>query len=242
MNLLEISQELSQKVDAMRFSLPVTHVYNPLNYAWDPHRLFIEKYGEGQKDYVFMGMNPGPWGMAQTGIPFGEVNFARDWLKVSAPVGKPQLEHPKRPISGFECTRSEVSGARIWAWAKERFGTAERFFESFYVINYCPLSFMEESGRNRTPDKLPPLERKPLFKACDEALQQMIAVLKPKMVIGVGAFAESQAARTLADSNVRIGRILHPSPASPAANRGWAAAAEKQLLSLGILEPDTPLP
>ena len=34
--------------------------------------------------------------------------------------------------------------------------------------------------------------------------------------------------------DIRIGRVLHPSPASPAANRGWAAAAEKQLLALGV--------
>ena len=216
-------------------SAPVTHVYNPLNYAWEAHKLFIEKFGRGQRDYILMGMNPGPWGMAQTGIPFGEVNFSRDWLKVEAPVGKPNPEHPKRPVTGFSSPRSEVSGARIWSWAKDRFGTPEHFFEKFYIINYCPLSFMEEGGRNHTPDKLPPNERKALFAACDDALQKMIRELKPKMVIGVGAFAETQARRTLDGFNIDIGRILHPSPASPVANRGWAAAADAQFAALGVL-------
>jgi len=235
MSLIDITLELSRKVDALTFKSPVTHVYNPLSYAWQAHKLFIEKYGSGEGRYVLMGMNPGPWGMAQTGIPFGEVNFARDWLQVAAPIDKPANEHPKRPVSGFDCPRSEVSGARIWSWAEKRYGTAERFFESFYVINYCPLSFMEEGGRNRTPDKLPPAERKPLFRACDTALQDMISVLKPKMVIGIGAFAETQAKRILVDFDLPIGRILHPSPASPVANRGWAEAAEKQFSALGVL-------
>ena len=51
---------------------------------------------------------------------------------------------------------------------------------------------------------------------------------------GVGAFAEQRAAQALAGIDVRIGRVLHPSPASPAANRGWSEAATRQLVELGV--------
>jgi single-strand selective monofunctional uracil DNA glycosylase len=172
--------------------------------------------------------------MAQTGVPFGEVSLVRDWLGIEAPVGKPSPEHPKRPVEGFACTRSEVSGARLWGALRERHGTAERFFATRFVANFCPLVFMEQSGRNVTPDKLPPRERAPLQDACDRHLRAVIAALEPEWVIGVGRFARAQARRALAGGEVRIGEILHPSPASPAANRGWAAQADAQLQALGL--------
>jgi len=172
--------------------------------------------------------------MAQTGVPFGDVSMVRDWMGIEEPVEKPENEHPKRPIQGFDCTRSEVSGTRLWGWARDRFETPERFFERFFVINYCPLVFMETSGRNVTPDKLPAAERAPLEAVCDKALAAFIKELSPELVIGVGQFAEKCAQRVLGDVDVRIGRILHPSPASPAANRGWAEQAERGLEDLGV--------
>ena len=218
----------------MSFGPPVTHVYNPLDYAWKPHAKFIERFGDGPKEIVLVGMNPGPFGMAQTGVPFGDPGFVRDWMGVTGKVGKPPVEHEKRPIIGLGSERAEVSGTRLWGWAKERFGTAEAFFARFYVINYCPLVFMEETGRNRVPEKLPKAEREPLFEACDRALRDSILALSPRMVIGVGKFAEDCAKRVLADDGFEIGRVLHPSPASPIANRGWAPQAEKQLAALGV--------
>jgi single-strand selective monofunctional uracil DNA glycosylase len=93
---------------------------------------------------------------------------------------------------------------------------------------------MEDGGRNRTPDKLPAAERAPLYEACDEALVRIVELERPSHVIGVGAFAEARAREALRDSGVRIGCILHPSPASPAANRDWAAQVEAQLEALGV--------
>ena len=229
-----ITRELCERLANLRFSEPVTHVYNPLTYARTPHEKYLQRYGKGKKRYRLLGMNPGPWGMAQTGVPFGEVNFARDWLGLESRVGKPEIEHPKRVVQGFDCTRSEVSGARLWGWAKERFGSADSFFETFMVVNYCPLVFMEASGKNRTPDKLPAAEIQPVNEACDWALLEMAKYYKPERVIGVGAYAEKKAATVLSELNIPIGRILHPSPASPIANRGWAPAAEKQLSQMGI--------
>ncbi|MCA9612749.1 MAG: single-stranded DNA-binding protein [Myxococcales bacterium] len=236
--LVAIDRALSDAVDALRFAEPVTHVYNPLAYARRPHELYLRRYGSGPKEALFLGMNPGPFGMAQTGIPFGEIEHARDWLGVEAPVDKPAVEHPKRPIEGFACKRSEVSGRRLWGWAKTRFETPERFFERFFVVNYCPLVFMEgATGKNRVPEKLPANERDPLFAVCDEALRDVVRHLKPKRVIGVGTWAESRARLALDGFDVEFGTVLHPSPASPAANRGWEPQAEAQLKALGITLP-----
>lgn len=222
----------------LRFSTPVSHVYNPLEYARQPHREYLERYGSAPKEVLLVGMNPGPWGMAQTGVPFGEIALVRDWLGIAGEIDKPDPEHPKRPIEGFECTRSEVSGRRLWGWARERFGSPERFFERFFVWNYCPLVFMEESGRNRTPDKLPANERRPLFESCDRALARTVDHLRPRLLVGVGKFAETRARQVLGDRDgLEIGTILHPSPASPRANRGWAEQAERQLEELGITLP-----
>ncbi len=237
MNLVDIARELAIDVDRLEFSEPVTHVYNPLSYAWAAHEQYLERFGGAPKEVLFLGMNPGPWGMAQTGVPFGEVSAARDWLKIDAEISKPDPEHPKRPVTGLGCTRSEVSGARLWGWAREVFETPERFFARFFVANYCPLSFMEATGRNRTPDKLPAAERDPLLEICNTALRRTVECLRPGLVVGVGAFAEKRAQTVLGASGVRIGRILHPSPASPAANRGWAEQATRELRELGVNLP-----
>lgn len=232
-----ITKELCERLEGLKFSEPVTHVYNPLIYARQSHSKYLTRYGKGKKRYLMLGMNPGPWGMAQTGVPFGEIGLVRDWLGLVAKVGKPENEHPKRIVQGFDCTRSEVSGARLWGWAKERFETPEKFFESFMVVNYCPLVFMEQSGKNRTPDKLPADEIRPVNEACDWALTELVRYYKPEWVIGVGAYAEKKAKTVLGEMDLKIGRILHPSPASPVANRGWAPAAQKQLEALGVELP-----
>lgn len=232
-----VSRRLSKTLASLRFRAPVTHVYDPTTYARALHEAYLERFGGGRPEAVLLGMNPGPWGMAQTGVPFGEIAAVRDWMRLSGPVKKPRQEHPKRPVEGLSCSRSEVSGRRLWGWAAERFGAAEDFFGRFFVANYCPLSFMEASGKNRTPDKLPADEREPLFAACDQALGELVHILEPTWVLGVGKFAEDRARLVLGDRGLRIGRILHPSPASPLANKGWAEAAEKQLTKLGFELP-----
>lgn len=233
-HLVEIARDLGAAVGSLEFGPPVTHVYNPLDYAWKAHEQYLEKYGAGPKEVVLLGMNPGPWGMAQTGVPFGEVNLVRDWLAIDACVARPEAEHPKRPVLGFDCARSEVSGRRVWSWARDRFGTPDAFFSRFFIANYCPLAFLEETGRNRTPDRLPLAERKPLLELCDRALVETIAALSPRLVVGFGRFATKRAETALAGLEVPIGTVLHPSPASPAANRGWVERAEQQLNELGI--------
>lgn len=224
-----IYAELSERVETLSFGPPVTHVYNPLAYAREPAWRFLARAGGARGRVLMLGMNPGPYGMVQTGVPFGTVSRVRGWLGIEAPVGQPAIEHPRRPVTGFDCAREEVSGERFWGWAEERFGSPARFFKRFFVANYCPLVFMEASGRNRTPDKLPVAERRELFAVCDDALRRLVDVLEPRAVVGVGKFAEDRARAALGKRDVAIVRVLHPSPASPVANRGWAAQAEAQL-------------
>jgi len=233
-NLVKVARELSQSVGSLSFELPTAYVYNPLEYAWEIHRQYLELAGGGKKKVVFLGMNPGPYGMAQTGVPFGEVSAVRDWIGLKGEVKKPNPEHPKRPVEGLECSKSEVSGRRLWGLFADKFPEAHDFFKDHFVVNYCPLVFMEESGKNRTPDKLPAVETKLLEHVCDTHLRQVVETLEPEWLIGVGAFAEKRASIALSGMNIQIGKILHPSPASPAANRGWAEAANKQLLEQGI--------
>lgn len=218
----------------MKFGAPISYVYNPLAYAWAAHDLYLQKFGEGKKGVVFLGMNPGPFGMAQTGVPFGEIEAVRDWLGIYAPVGHPAREHPKRLVQGFACPRSEVSGRRLWGLFKERFGPAKNFFAEHFVANYCPLVFCEDSGRNFTPDKLPAAEQSRLFAACDQHLRRLLEILEPEWLIGVGGFAAGRAKVASENMQLKTGQILHPSPASPAANRGWGPAATRQLMALGI--------
>ncbi len=232
--LVRVSRALSRAVDELRFAEPVTHVYNPLSYARRPHEQYLRRFGAAKKEAVFVGMNPGPFGMAQTGVPFGDVGFVRDWMGIEAPVERPSPEHPKRPVSGFGCARSEVSGSRLWGWAKERFGEPEAFFSRFFVLNYCPLVFLEATGRNRTPDKLAKAEREALLSECDKALRAAIGLLDPELIIGIGAWATTRARAALGEDGAPIGTVLHPSPASPKANRGWAPQAEAELRGLGI--------
>lgn len=245
--LVDIAARLRDRTRRLAFADPVAFVYRPLDYAWSAHEQFTRKYGGLGARVLLVGMNPGPWGMAQTGVPFGEVAAVRDWLAIDAEIKRPSKEHPKRPVEGLACRRNEVSGARLWGWAADRFGAPESFFSRYFVANFCPLCFMEESGRNRTPDKLPAAEREPLFAACEEALREMCEVLRPELVVGVGAFAEARAraavekmravagkyAGATSESPIRIGRMPHPSPASPAANRGWAKQADAALKALG---------
>jgi single-strand selective monofunctional uracil DNA glycosylase len=232
--LISAARDLSRELAPLCFAEPITHVYNPLEYARELHEAYLARWGAGRKRVVFLGMNPGPFGMAQTGVPFGEVAAVRDWIGICGKVARPEREHPERPVLGLDCTRSEVSGQRLWGSFAKRFGTADKFFAEHFVANYCPLVFMEASGKNRTPDKLPPAERDAVHAACDRHLQRLVDALQPEWLVGVGRFAEGRAREALAGRSLKIGHVLHPSPASPLANRDWAGAATKELIKQGI--------
>ena len=240
--LLTAARTLSRGLSKLEFVEPITHVYNPHQYAWAPYEAYVTRFGAHRKRVVLLGMNPGPFGMMQTGVPFGEIAAVRDWMNIEARVKAPARMHPKRPIEGFQCARSEVSGRRLWGWAAARSADADAFFSEWFVLNYCPLAFLEESGRNFTPDKLPIAQLRSLYALCDQHLAAALTALAPDWVLGVGGFAEKRIRAVLEGDaveshvarRINMGQILHPSPASPAANRGWEEAVKRQLFDLGV--------
>lgn len=236
MSVVAAAAKLRDACDSL--DVPVAHVYNPLAYAWEPHARYAEAFGSAKKRAVFVGMNPGPWGMGQTGVPFGDVQWVRDWMGVTGAVTQPAKRHPKRPVTGFACTRREPSGNRLYGWAAERYQTAERFFSAFYIVNYCPLLFFDSEGKNLTPPQIGARAMQAVDQACDAHLGAVLQALQPLFVIGVGQYAEERAKAVVAQRGLamKVGRVLHPSPASPIANRGWAVQAEAQLVEMGVLD------
>ena len=171
--------------------------------------------------------------MVQTGIPFGTVSLVREWMGIEAPVGKPPVEHPSRPVMGFLCPKDEVSGARLWGWAKARCGDPHRFFRNAFVVNYCPAAYMNANGANVTPDKLEPKYRQQVWEACDDALRRTFDLLKPQMAVGVGVFAVERI-KACAPPGMPVAKLPHPSPASPAANKDWPGQADAAMRAAGI--------
>lgn len=236
--LLQASAFLADEMDSLSFSFPVAYTYNPLKYAWAPYEQYVRRYGDSKKRTFFLGMNPGPFGMAQTGVPFGEVDAVKNWLGIEAAVGKPSLMHPKRPVDGFACKRSEVSGRRLWGLFRDVYGTPETFFKDHFVVNFCPLVWMSESGANVTPDKLSADIQECIDALCLSHLESMIRIMEPEILVGVGAYATNKlkdASSVMPDRTFTIGTLLHPSPASPVANKFWPQRPMEQLRDLGIL-------
>lgn len=237
-SLDEAAKSLSNACNKLtpRLSKTVSWVYNPLDYAWEVHNQYLRKYGGLGSKTILLGMNPGPWGMGQTGVPFGDVSKVRDYLGLTGDVGQPERLHPKRPVIGLESTRNEVSGTRLWGIIEETFGSADDAHANLFVVNHCPLLMFDENGKNLTPDKLSGQSAKKLLELCNQHLRQVVEILGATRVIGVGAYAEKQAKKALVGIDIEITRIPHPSPASPLANRNggadWREAVEKVLSKL----------
>ena len=225
------------EIDKLSFESPVSYVYNPLNYAWDGVMKYAALLPERAR-VIFLGMNPGPWGMSQTGIPFGEVEAVRNFLGIrEISITSPERMHPSYPVRGLECSRSEVSGKRLWGLFRERFGNSGAFFREHAVLNYCPLMFLSESAgraRNLTPDKLAKTDRERLFRVCDEFLRRVVEALEAECVVGVGSFAAKRAQEALCGLEVKVARVLHPSPASPASNHDWSGKVTRQLIDCEV--------
>lgn len=234
--ILEAERRLSSGLESLRFGAPTTHVYNPLVYAWEGHAWYTRRYGDSEKEVLIVGMNPGPWGMAQTGVPFGEVSAVRDWMgmPVDIGIGRPAVEHGKRRVEGLLCGRKEVSGDRFWnGWVRSVYGEeADVFFDKFFVYSYCPLLFLEGSGRNRAASAVGGAEGRRMREVCDEALREVVDCLQVGVVVGVGKWATERARRALGDA-VEVVGVWHPSPASPRANRGWVEHVKSVVESLG---------
>ncbi|CAG5129987.1 unnamed protein product [Candidula unifasciata] len=234
-----LEKELCEKLS--RVSLPgkIQYVYNPLEYAFDSHLNFVRRFCTGEKYVLFVGMNPGPFGMSQNGVPFGECSIVKEWLQIEGEVLKPVLEHPKRRIVGLECSRSEVTGARFWQLIRTLCHTPEHFFRTSYVHNLCPFAFLTDTGKNVTPPQLASSILDQINVLCNATLIEVVRLLKSKYVICVGKYALAQAQKALSGdefSGITLECLMHPSPINPAANKGWADIAIKQLTEIGIID------
>lgn len=236
MELLDRTQKLREQVNSISFTFD-GYIYNPLDYAWNSHCEYLKKINTNPKAF-FLGMNPGPLGMMQTGIPFGEVNFVKNWMKIEAVVEKPKREHPNRPVLGFNCPRSEISGKRFWGLFSQRYPNSDDFFKSNCVFNYCPLGFLDagKTAKNITPDKLNKIERLELERICDLYLYDVLEFLKPQVLIGVGKYAQAKLNAVNKDKNRLVISIIHPSPGNPQANKNWDEKTIKTLQDVGVWE------
>ena len=234
-DLASLARELSDGLKTLAEDAGASHVYDPTSYARKPHEHYLREYASGDKRVLLLGMNPGPWGMAQTGVPFGAVDMARGWLGIRGEIERPAREHPKRPVLGWDCKRQEVSGSRLWTLLQGLYGTAAAMARELVVLNYCPLLFLDGTGgrcRNLPMDKVRGADK--ILAACDAHLDRALATIGPEVALGVGAWARGRLDR-VAPKGVAVGQILHPSPASPAANRGFAETAKRQLAEHGVV-------
>ena len=215
---------------------PVAHALNPLDYARAPHEEYIRRFSGLGSHTILLGMNPGPWGMGQTGVPFGDVNAVRELLDIrDLPVNQPPNQHPNRPVHGLSSRRGEVSGTRLWGALAELFGTADEIHAHLFVLNHCPLLMYNADGQNITPDKLRGPIADDLLAACDEHLQAVADALGTLRIIGVGRYAERRATSVFGGTAIEVDSIPHPSPANPLANRDggaiWRGIVADKLLS-----------
>ncbi len=209
-------------------------VYNPLMYAWDIHVEYLRLAGSGSAKTILLGMNPGPHGMGQMGIPFAATSVVRDLLGISGiEVGQPRETHPKRPVNGLSHPKEEVSGTRLWGALQQRYGSAEVIFENVFVVNHCPLmAFSGPRAANVTPDNVRSPAVTALLERCDQHLREVVESIDAHTVIGVGKFAESRAEMALVGTSVTIRSCWHPSPASPLANRNGGADWRENIRSV----------
>lgn len=235
-DLLFKTKDFSDKCNLLKFDSFDGYIYNPLDYAWENHKEFMEKYIRKNPKALFLGMNPGPFGMMQTGVPFGEITAVLDYLKLKNKIEKPLKEHPARPVEGLEIKRSEISGLRFWGLAKSVYPNPEDFAKDFAVMNYCPLGFLSSvsTAKNITPDKLAKDERNALYNLCDEYIKFVIDYLNPHYLIGVGKFAREKLEKVNDSSKRIVTSIIHPSPGNPQANNGWQEKTIAKLKELDL--------
>ena len=247
-DLIHAAKQLStlcdQQISRIEKKTIVAHATNPLNYAWQHHEQFLRNWGGLGAKTLLLGMNPGPWGMAQSGVPFGSTDIAKNQLQIKPyKLTTPENAHPKRPIVGLDLARQEISGQRLWSLMFDHYGDGESVFSNIFVVNHCPLLLLGESGKNLTPDNLPISVMKTVLNACDKHLQQVVEIMGIERIIGVGKYAEKRAClafnadktglgTTASGRKITISSCWHPSPASPLANRNDGADWRANVISV----------
>ncbi|XP_045776673.1 single-strand selective monofunctional uracil DNA glycosylase [Maniola jurtina] len=236
---LELADEMNEALNEFNLPPAVKCVYNPSIYARYTFEMYARKYCNTKKKIMFFGMNPGPWGMSQTGVPFGEISSVRDWLGIEGPVNKPPHEIRERPVDGFDCKRTEVSGKRFWGLLKTICGTPENFFKTSFVYNYINQQWMKSNGCNLTPGDFKVSDMEPLYNICDPIFVKILKLYEVEIVVAIGKFCETRAQKAikkyLPSSSIKILYLSHPSPRS-VNNNNWEQKALEELKRHDLLK------
>ena len=212
------------KVEKISESFDDYIVYNPLTYARNMHLEYLKKSTGHGATILFLGMNPGPFGMMQTGVPFGAVSYVRDYLNIKNDV-KEFCLHPKHKIIGLETKRDEPSGKKLWALMQSLYPKSNELFSHITVQNYCPLAFLDDSGKNIALNNVK--NRKELESLCDNYIKDYILDNNIKVLVGVGVYAYEKLLSL--NLNLTVIKILHPSPLNPLSHKGWDEGVMKQI-------------
>lgn len=236
MDIYDITCDFASELNSLNLEIHDTFIYNPLSYAKESLFKYFGYFKDHEVNTVYLGMNPGPYGMLQTGIPFGAVDKVRQFLNINDGVKKPYIEHPFRPITGFETKRNEISGTRLWSLFEEVYKTKENFFSDNAVLNYCPLAFLAEDKRagNIALDKIKGEYRGEIERVCDKYLNLYLMLLKPKVLVGIGQYAYKVLLRNEYKCD-KVFSIPHPSPANPKANVNWIENTINVLENEGVI-------
>lgn len=287
MDLIKTTRALADDLHALRCPAGVSHVYNPLRYMWPAHERFLSRHYVREREslpnvgrldlyrpagtaksrrYLILGMNPGPHGMVQTGLPFGDVVNAAAMLgyKTGDQIPAPDLAsvalHPSRPVIGLSATRREASGERLWGGLASIWGSLDAVLADCFAANYCPLAYFADdaSGTNVTPEEFGKrtVNGKPnprydtayaaeLDEVCLPYLVRVARAMRVEVILAVGRYAEVKAKiiaalcpeATRRCPSPKVVYLTHPSPLATRSAGEWATMARHALDAACVLPP-----
>jgi single-strand selective monofunctional uracil DNA glycosylase len=184
-------------------------IWNPGLYAASWHALFRKEYPASAGCILVFGLNPGPYGMAQTGIPFTDLKRLREHLPRLAKglerrgCSLAGVGLAPRSLRPYLSRTFESSAVRVYRFLSRGWGSAEDGWRSVVVANPCSLLFMDAAGENRTPaDLVGAVSRRTgslvaarrLRERCNAlrrlAAREAVRVLSPRGVVLLGKDAQ----------------------------------------------------
>ncbi|XP_037927861.1 single-strand selective monofunctional uracil DNA glycosylase-like [Teleopsis dalmanni] len=231
----EIEKELNEKLRHYRAPIEdITHIYNPVEYAADLHCEYLRKYLDRPKRVVFLAVHPEQNGMAQTGVPFGNVSTVRDMMKLCGEVKQPNRLHPKHPVLGLNCHINEPSGVRFWGLMDKIAGSLDTFSEQCFVHTFCPLLFFNEYGRTIEPCVLPFEIKYPMRDLLVEALCKEMKLVQPEIIVVTGNYVYNGLQRSELYAKTLL-VMTNPHPWVPN-NHNWVRRSERWLYQYDIVK------
>ncbi|KAI8124664.1 hypothetical protein FF38_10666 [Lucilia cuprina] len=231
----KLETQLNEKLRNITTPLEISYIYNPVEYAADLHQAYLKKYLKGGKKVLFIGLNPGPNGMGQTGIPFGNITTVRDKMGLNGTVNQPPNIHPKRPVNGLATTIEEPSGKRLWTKFQELSdGSLDIFFEQCFVYNFCPLLFYNSKGDYISPQKLKAPYNRQISNACLHTIEQILELIQPEVIVAIGRYAYDNLKAVKYCIEKRLLYLRHPSPR--ACTKNWSKIADEFFKNENLLK------